>query len=593
MAEASTIGASFSQYQGDPALGGYGLGFARIDTRPIEDLARYTMLYNREEWLQRQKQKERELAEIAKYTSLDLSTHIPKDAKILQQKFDELNDYVRNNPGSLDYKNRDQWLKYNKMRADLANDIKFAKIRSITYEKRKEDIASETNEENKKLLETQLQKNIDDTDIRTPLDWSQKYDLSVPDIPANGGVKIDVTKAGSNEIFQRNFTIYDVKEGQRAGANLELFGTYIKEKGTFGGLLQANKMEENPWIQMKNRLNEAIAGAIDEHGNVDINRLSGLPIIRNIRAYNEYMNFMRAAVSSGKFTDKFGNNLSFSNIPFSANDYQEINISDGLSAQELGMVASFSRWAGDAYDTKVIETDNAIQQGNLDAEWARIGLRREELDNASSESKIGADAVLSAIQNAIKTGTRRSIEDVVTTEVKKGDKVISSKSDITKRGRVIEIADANLLNQYKSLDKEGRTTVPVDRFFYDPDKKTMSIVYFKKDDDGNTIMRNGAPVLRDEPIPVSVDDWISNLVGSRYTGETKGHVNNIVSQVINRGHGYDLEDFAKKYAGVSPTAQTKVETRQQARQESPAVVDDSKLNDYQYYQKYKKFRQKK
>ncbi len=380
MAEASNIGANFSSYEGNAGLGGFGLTTGRVDTRPIEDLAKYTMLYNREEYLRLQKAKEKAALELADFTGLDLSTTIPKDAKILQQKFDDLTNYIRQNPGALDYNNRDLWIEYNKKKADLKNDIKFAKIRSIANVDRKDKISVETNEERKKFLESELQKNINDTDIRTPLDWAQKYDIAEPVIDENKGVAIDVTKVGSNQIFQRGFKIYDIKEGDRAGALYEMGLAGIDPKSTGGKLTQMG-VDQNPWIQMSRRLNEAIAGAVDPTTKkVDITRLSGVPGIENIKAYNDYVKRMRASITGGMFTDKFGNNIKFMNIPFAADDYKEINLDDGISAAELGKVANFSKWGGDSYDTKVIETDIALKERGLQLEAGRLALGQREFD---------------------------------------------------------------------------------------------------------------------------------------------------------------------------------------------------------------------
>lgn len=196
MASAAELAVGASNYQGSSELGGGSFGAVKLDTRPIEDLAKYTFLYNRSEYDQRQKDVEAAAAEIADYTSYDLTTGIPKDAKLLQEKYDKLTAYVRENPNALDYRNKKEWAEYKKMRNDLENDLKSAKVRNTIYTLRKKEITDNTDEADRELRIQELNQEVESTDIRTPINHSQQYADNSVKLPPSPELTFDVTKTG-------------------------------------------------------------------------------------------------------------------------------------------------------------------------------------------------------------------------------------------------------------------------------------------------------------------------------------------------------------------------------------------------------------
>lgn len=544
--EAANIGANFSNYRGDPNLGGFGLGFGKIDTRPIEDLARYTMLYNKAEYDQRQKDAEKAAEQLADLTALDLSTTIPKDAKILQDRFDALTTYVRENPDALNYKNRKQWLEYNKKKADLMNDVKFAKIRSVANIKNLDAIATEKNESIKKRMEAALEKNIADTDIRTPLNFNQEYDLKVPEIADNKGLKFDVTKAGDNEIGQRTLTLFDMKEGWRNAVMYDITGKAI-DPSTEGGQRSLLIDAENPWKKMAAAVTLAVKdpnAPKDKDGNLDAKKMAAIiPGLENVMAYNDYVSQTVRDIDAGVYTDKAGIALSFGQGALRREDYQKINWQDGLDARELGMVAQFSKWAGDQYDTKVIETDNAIQQRGLDLEGARLKENQRQFNlsygSESADVRDGAYSVLSTIKNAIDSGTPLRLRSTDPND----------KNEI----RAIQISDANLINKFRLLSKDGNTTEVADRVNYYPETKRFELIYFARGDNGEILKsdRGGDIIDNNKTKPISFNDWKTNLIRDDYDAKTKGRINNIVSKELDAFSG-DLIEFSKNFNKEQP-----------------------------------------
>lgn len=572
--DSAAIGANFSQYTGDPSLGGFGLTQGRVDTRALEDLARYTMLYNKAEYDQRQKDAEKAAEELAKFASIDLSTSIPKDAKILQEKFDALSQYLKDNPNALNYRNRTEWLEYNKRKNDLNNDIKFATIRDIMNVKRKNAIAEEKNEGIKKLMEASLQKNIDATDIRTPLDHEQKYDLTVPEIADNKGIKIEITKEGPNQIFQRKPFLFDINEAKRNGLNYQL-GVRSFDPSTPTGERRLLTNKENIWVKQSDIFNQALASAKDANGVVDVTKMQGVPFMANINAYNQYVKQTRDDIKNGFYTDKLGGNLSFGKGPVRAEDYQEIDINDadGLTPAEMSMVAEFSKWAGDSQETDVIQTNDDLERQRLALGWANHYLDEDKFTELKKkgESKLAtdivtADSVLSNVANAIKL-----------------HKPIDVPDDKTKTGlkRYLEVADINLVEKFGKLGM-GDDGVPNDRLFLSQDENRFYLG--RKDAQGNVKI---GPQF-------SIEDWTDNLTFGKMGATERGDVNTIIASVL-RNFQNDPLKFAYGYRGISPTIErgggtTATQTESASSSTTNPPDDDSKLTDAQYYQKYKKFR---
>ncbi len=501
---AASIGANFSDYQGNAGLGGFGLGFGKIDTRPLEDLAKYTMLYNREEWDRKQKEQEKAAAELAKFAGLNLATTIPKDAKILQDKFDKTIQYIRENPDALSYsKDKNKWLEYNKMKADLENDIRFGATRSLLNVARKEAIAAEPNEQKKAFLEAQLQKNIDDTD-------------------------------------QRDFKLFDIQEAKRAAANAALTG--VRDPKSITGQLGTLDDRENPWIQMSGRLNQAIAGAVDpQTGVVDVTKLDGVPGIENIKAYNEYVNRVKSDINAGLYKDKLGNKITFGAGPFRADDYTEVNLNDGIDAKELGVVAQFSKWAGDQYETKVIQTNDENERARLAAEWARIGIEKERVNKSKTSDLIGATSALREAADVLNSGTPiqlKSSSGGIITRNKKGE-IIGDTSKITTRD-VNKISDPNLLKEFGTIDKDGKTTNVPDDVYYDKAANKLQLVYYKRGTDPNDVSGNATAIVQgkdgpvlDRTIDLSATQWLGQIVRRKNPNADIGGVNSLIEEFFN------------------------------------------------------------
>lgn len=407
MATASDIGANFSNYRGDEALGGGTLGAFKLDTQPLQDFARYTMLYNREEQEQKQKEAEKAAAELGKIADYNLTSSIPKDAKVLQQKYDNLISYVKQNPGALQFKNRDQWLKYQQLKSDLNNDITGAKTRNIMNMARQKEIADEPIVGLQDAMKADLQKEIDAKDIRTPLFFTQQMDITVPDFGKNAGQSIEVMQRLPNEIYQTKTDIFDAAEADRHGAAVAVGADF--DKTTERGKRQDILFKNNVYVKGAELLNNALGQAkadidptLDAAAQQQIikQKISGVGLARDmvsaVEQYNNYVSDIQKRFKAGELS---GNGVN-------PDAYTPIEWQDGLSPVELSKVAQFIAWQGDKKETKVITTNDANEKARIGLGYANLALQQKEFEQKKTQyedalkgTEVEKNAALAFAQN--------------------------------------------------------------------------------------------------------------------------------------------------------------------------------------------------
>ena len=542
MASASDIGANFSNYEGSSNLGGGTLGAFKLDTRPLEDFARYTMLYNREEQARKQKEAEKAAAELGKIADYDLTSSIPKDAKVLQEKYDKLISYVKENPGSLQFKNRDQWIEFQRRKNELANDIRGAKVRNVLNMAREEEISIERDESLRKDMRNQLTKEIDEKDIRTPLFFTQRYDTEIPKFGDNKGQSVVVNKWLGNQITQDTSEFFDAAEAKRKGAAYALGVDF--DTSTTSGKLKSEKLKNNFYVKGAELLNQAVVNAAtgidpnlsDADKELAIkSKLSGIGIMKNIDAYNKYMQQKQAEIAANVYTDRNKKKLDPA-------DYQPINWADGLTPDELYAVVEFTNWAGDKQDTKIIQTNDAIERARIGLGYANLELQKQKDLSSKTEDWISADAVVREVQDAIKMATPL--------DVKVGGKVVK---------QVRQIADPNLLKEFGNIDKDGKTTNIPDIVTYDPSTNQLSLIYHAKDDEGKVIKGESGGDKVDREIKLNPTQWIGQITKRKNPNKDIGGVNAIVEQIYTN-NGRNLVELADNYGGQNSTGSTKKTT---------------------------------
>lgn len=590
MAEASSIGAAFENYTGDQALGGGTLGFGRIDTRPLEDLARYTFIYNKAEYDQRQKDAEAAAKQIAEATSYDLNSGIKKDADALQSKYNDLINFIRNNPDAINYRNKEQWAKYRTMRNDLENDLQGAKVRNSMYMSRQNEIQDTQAPELKAFLQDQLNKEIAGTDIRTPLKATAKFDIAPVPVGAAPTLKVQTTDVGRNIIGQADWTLPDMQLVNNAASALATglgnLSNYeadprFKElppeaqalvKQRFLAQQASGKLEP---VESAKNFNQALQQLpanlyTTVNGqktlNMDALKTSNNSLVSGIAQqvdnYNQHMAQMRDYISKGFFKDSFGRELHFGNDAsgLKQSDYKDINLNDGITPEDLIKIRMIAQSPQPERSIKIIQTDNEIQAQNVAARYAELGLQKEKLRQANTQSLIGADSVLKQVADALNGGqdqTRRT----------------GAGGKITGEERVKVISDPNLLKEFATIDKDGKEVNRPSIVVYHPKTNQLMLTYFKQpemeavkteDATGTTssyqpkpgqnigpdgFLRNSrGETIVDREIPLSGSQWLSQISGRMFSADDKGGVNNLVSQVYDK-FNRNLGDLAAHYQG--------------------------------------------
>jgi hypothetical protein len=536
MASSAEIAVSSNRYTGDAALGGGSLGVARLDVQPILDLAKYTMLYNRAEYDQRQKDAEFAAQQIADATSYDLTTSIPKDAKIIQDKYKTLTDFISSNPDAINYRNKEQWTKYQELKNDLQNDLKGAKVRSLLHQTRQKEIADTKDQATKDFLQKRLNEDIEKSDIRSPLPFTQQYDISTPEIPKPKTIEFDVVQKGPNENVTRTFELFDVGSARRQG---NVFALDLDAKpvdmNTAEGQARALGRGNNFWIKGTEQLNAALQDPSlrDQNGVLDESKLSGLSkqLVTLMKDTNSYLESEKNKIASGVYKDNLGNTVSFGPGLLKEEDYTPINYSDGITPDELALAAQYAAWSGDKTKTTTQQTNDQIEQDRLAAQirsdkaseaiqWANYGLNKEKLDKTNAEDLQGAESVINEAVQTISQG-----------EANASGSKFKKRFGLTNS---FDIADPALLQSFGKLDKDGNQYDVPDRVRFDKKKNQFELVYDKSKG-------------RDEQkvVPLTERQYLSTIVKRKFPNKDIGEINNIVEGVLQKSGG--LYDLSKKW----------------------------------------------
>lgn len=373
-------------YVGNAALGGAGELALNIDWRPLQQLAQYTFLYNKSEYDQRQKDAERAAAEIADAASYDITTAIPKDAKVLQEKYDGLIKFMADNPTAMNYRNKEQWAEYKRLRNDLDNDVKSAGTREVIKLARQSEIQNETNPLEKERLQKSLDAEIDKTDIRTTLQHTDKFNIEPVKYVAPKNLKFTVSKEFPNYLSSTDVVTFDMSDVNNQ-ANAVVLGLSKSlnpqtdlEKQQYEAQVNTGKLE--PILSAKNisaAIKDYVTLGPDQNGsaqifNADAAKDSGngilSGIVSNVEAFNRKMDATAKAIEAGAFKDKLNGGVqAFGVNGLDAKDYKKIDLNKGfITPEEYVKLQILSLAQPIQSDTKLTPTDNQIQKEQIAAQ---------------------------------------------------------------------------------------------------------------------------------------------------------------------------------------------------------------------------------
>lgn len=400
--------ATGAQYTGDAAIGGGYDVATEIDTKPLDNLAYYTMAFNKTKWDQKQKDVELQAEQLADMTAYDLTNSIPKFSKLVIDKYNELYSWVQKNPTVLDFRNNQKgWLEYNKKKNEFENDLKDAKAQDIIYKAGMAEIEKEPDALKKADMLKRLNEEVEKVDLKTPIRIHQ-YDSTPAQLPEEvPTIAFDrtVKDAGGAIIIDRDFKVPNqrwINETSAAfssgilGRKLDINSPEFKKLNADQQKLAKEQHEARVASgffaeeEQANILTEALNVYKDADGKIDINALikSGkMPLgLKSIVEYNMQMEQERKKIQSGVYNDNLGMAFGSGGDALDINDYVPIDISDGVvTAEDIFKVKLRSKAKATSYNTETRAYDDG-STARYNAETARINATKPSGDGTKTNS---------------------------------------------------------------------------------------------------------------------------------------------------------------------------------------------------------------
>lgn len=395
---AGEIFLSGMNYQGVSELGGF--TFAPLNTKPLEDLGRYTMLYKKSLFDQRQKDADDKILELAKIADININLLRGKDKDEVLKSYNELmtagTEFARKqakNPQEKVQQHIDWQLKYK-----AVND-KFVtgKARAIKYQAELDKINSSTDDADTKAVKTkQLDQVFDKTPVTEQFSSLPQYATSTIEVPVPIETEINVIDIGDNENVNVKGVVYLPSENSRVINMTEIGlsklypkpGTSEFDKNKPQSEIQATiDSEAKIWSDMTDIFNEALQTPDGQGGLLyykkdstgamildDAKFKKDFPLLaeplKSMQALTKYSIDHKTQFASGVFTDKGFKYKIPTNITAESFDAGIIDLNKGkITTHDLLQGAVFSKFKGDKFGKTIQETDNLLQRKQQAIQW--------------------------------------------------------------------------------------------------------------------------------------------------------------------------------------------------------------------------------
>jgi hypothetical protein len=379
-----------SNYQGNAALGGFAPKAVDIDSKPLATLAAYTVMFNKNQYDQRQKDtdnKIEELAELSKYDILGARGKDKDEAIRSYQKLqDSMREYAMRGVPKSPQEKLQQEIELKTNIKEATDKIKSLNARGIKYNKLLNDINGDatTNAEEKRLFKDELDQNFNNTDWKTPISDLEKYTFEMPTL-GNAAMGQTTTSVDvGNQIVQQTVSFFDIPKTMdnsiAEGSGFVEFNTLPPNATEEQKKQFARRKAKGGAVKVLNDatglLNEALQseeyknpdGTINTQAVLAKNKMAG-NILVGIDRYNQYATEMKEAAIKGVYTTKLGKKIDLKNI-ISADKIFLIDKNKPLTTEQVIFIDKFLRAAPDKEEEKIIETGEAIAEKN--AQTSRI-----------------------------------------------------------------------------------------------------------------------------------------------------------------------------------------------------------------------------
>lgn len=396
-----------AQYHGDKSLGGFGGADYSIDTKPLQQLAQYTFLYNKSQYDQRQKDADQKIKELGALAPYDLINGIEKDANEVKDAQAKLTDYMAEFAAKGTPKTPKEKIQQElDFQSKISGQIKLidaANSRKIKLDKYTDAVQSNSklSADQKELKINNAKKIFDNTDIYTLPDIPET-DLTIPKIgepvmdktvslteTPNGIIKEQKDQwsfAGNNKVsyleannlmlpvLPQNATQQqkDEYEEKKLAYSKNDVGIWKLAEDAYANALNDPKYKK-PIINDENAVYAAPSGAV-VGAEIDINKIKqDNPIIGGILSigerYNNYAKERIQQIQDGYYIDKVTGYKVRVEGGDTVEDIQLLDLTKPLSDADLIKLHKFSVAQPDKVEKTYTHTGDANTLKNIQLDY--------------------------------------------------------------------------------------------------------------------------------------------------------------------------------------------------------------------------------
>lgn len=405
-------------FAGNANLGGANAPAIQIDTKPLQQLALYTMFYNKTLYDQAVQDRDAKIKEVADVSKIDLNNVWGKDKDEMANDLNNLKikaaEYAKKDTRSV----QDE-LDWQTSIGDVMNKYNSAKQRAVTYQSQIDDANKNYSGKERDIRIKDINDRFNNSDISTPISSATGYKpvgINIPN-PVTSTVDVFKTDANKNLLGKNEVTFFNTLASTPVALNAVngIHSLMNSVTGVDKDLQSTANGEMQTWMGMNDTLNAVIAAKdkdtgkykyFDDNGKFLWNQFQQdnasnsaiMAPMNSIMRLRDYSTQHDQELSQGVFSDNGVNYGAPSSIDKNTFKAGMINITpDGLQPQQLGLAAMYSTFEGDKNKKDVTKLGLGIEQQKANSEsskaalgWANLKLDK---DKWKATQTVGTDAM--------------------------------------------------------------------------------------------------------------------------------------------------------------------------------------------------------